>query len=82
MARIGRDKEICAGTFPRLAFEGLVLGKAHCFLTGIEGLAANEAVRWTSLLGDLQVCQVVDPLKTMRFPLPRMPLRRQGALSR
>jgi amidase len=64
------------------ACEGLVLDKAHRFLTGIEGLAANEAVRWMSLLGDLQVCQVVDPLKTMRFTLPKMPLRRFGALTR
>ncbi len=58
------------------ACEGLVLEKAHRFLVDIEGLAANEAVRWMSLLGDLQVCQVVDPLKTMRFSLPKMQLQR------
>lgn len=49
----------------------LVLGKAHRFLTDMVGLAANQAARVMSLLGELRVCQVVDPLKTMKFLLPK-----------
>ena len=47
--------------------ERIVLGKAHDYLTRCLGLAANDAARVMSLVGELQVCQVVDPLKTMRF---------------
>ena len=47
--------------------EKSVLEKAHHFLTKIRSMSANDAVRFMSLTGDLQVCQVVDPLKTMRF---------------
>ena len=59
--------------------ERIVLGKAHAFLTRFEKLSANEAARAMSLLGDLQVCQVVDPLKTMRFSVPRQFLQHCGA---
>jgi len=48
-----------------------VLAKAHTFLTTVSGMSANEAARIMSLLGDLSVCQVVDPLKTMRFSVPK-----------
>jgi len=51
--------------------ERIVLAKAHRFLTGCVGLGANEAARLMSLLGELRVCQVVDPLKTMKFMLPK-----------
>lgn len=60
--------------------ERIVLAKAHDFLTRIEGLKANEAARAMSLLGDLQVCQVVDPLKTMRFALPKIVVNRFGGV--
>lgn len=56
--------------------ERLVLRKAHAFLTGAGGLSANEAARVMSLVGDLRVCQVVDPLKTMRFSIPKMLVKR------
>jgi amidase len=59
--------------------EAIVLAKAHDFLTRIEQLPANEAARLMSLLGDLQVCQVVDPLKTMRFAVPKLIVKRFGA---
>lgn len=49
----------------------VVLNKAHTFLTQIELMSANDAARIMSLLGDLAVCQVVNPLKTMRFSLPK-----------
>ena len=59
--------------------ERLVLGKAHAFLAGSLGLSANDAARFMSLVGDLAVCQVVDPLKTMRFSLPLAVLRHLNA---
>ena len=52
--------------------ERIVLGKAHAFLTGVHGMGANEAARAMSLLCDLGVCQVVDPLKTMRISIPKL----------
>lgn len=51
--------------------ERLVLDKTHRFLTQAVGLKPNDAARLMSLAGQLQVCQVVDPLKTMRFALPK-----------
>ena len=51
--------------------ERLVLRKAHLFLTAGHRMKPNDAVRAMSLAGDLGVCQVVDPLKTMRFSVPK-----------
>ena len=51
--------------------ERIVLGKAHTYLTGVGGRSANEAARLMGLVCDLSVCQVVDPLKTMRFSIPK-----------
>ena len=51
--------------------EQAVLEKAHTYLTRVLKSNANEAARIMSLVGDLHVCQVVDPLKTMRFSLPK-----------
>jgi len=56
----------------------LVLDKAMRFLTGMSGLSANTAAMLLSLVGDLAVCQVVDPLKTMRIELPLDVLSRYG----
>ncbi|MBW2056632.1 MAG: acetamidase/formamidase family protein [Deltaproteobacteria bacterium] len=58
--------------------ERAVLGKTHTYLTEMLGLRPNEAARIMSLVGHLQVCQVVDPLKTMRFALPKWLLRSRG----
>ena len=54
--------------------EAMVLDKAHRFLTRLVGLGANEAARMMSLVGQLGVCQTVDPLKTMKFALPKIVL--------
>lgn len=56
--------------------ERIVLKKAHTFLTKVEKMASNDAARIMSLLCDLCVCQVVDPLKTMRFSVPKILLDR------
>jgi amidase len=60
------------------ACEPLVLDKAHRFLTGLVGLSPNEAARLMSLVGELRICQVVDPLKTMKVMLPRRVLQALG----
>jgi amidase len=56
--------------------ERLVLEKAHTFLTQVESMSSNEAARAMSLLCDLGVCQVVNPLKTVRFSVPKILLNR------
>jgi amidase len=56
--------------------ERRVLRKAHAFLKDAGGMSANEAARALSLLCDLRVCQVVDPLKTMRCSIPKELVRR------
>jgi len=48
------------------------------FLTRTIALPASSAARVISLVGDLAVCQVVDPLKTMRVELPLHVLRHYG----
>ena len=58
--------------------EKIVLEKTHSYLTRALDLKPNEAARIMSLVGNLHVCQVVDPLKTMRFALPKWFLRSQG----
>ena len=58
--------------------EEIVLGKAMTYLTRVLGLTPNESARMMSLIGELQVCQVVDPLKTMRFGVPKSLLRAYG----
>ena len=58
--------------------ERIVLQKAQFYLVSSLGLAPGHAARIMSLVGDLQVCQVVDPLKTMRFSLPKSLLKSHG----
>jgi amidase len=42
----------------------------HSFLTNELGMEFNEAGMLLSLQGDLRICQVVDPLMTVRMELP------------
>ncbi|MBM7691666.1 amidase [Peribacillus deserti] len=42
----------------------------HSFLTNELGMDFNEAGMLLSLIGDLRICQVVDPLMTARMELP------------
>lgn len=53
------------------AAETAILDKTYRYLTEIRGMGTHEAVRFMSLACDLQVCQVVDPAKTMRMRLPK-----------
>jgi len=43
----------------------------HSFLKGELGMDGHEAGMLLSIAGNLRVCQVVDPKKTMRMELPR-----------
>jgi amidase len=48
------------------------------FLTKFAGLSVNDAGMLMSLVGQLKVCQVVDPQKTARFEFPRWVLKEYG----
>ncbi|MNN83606.1 hypothetical protein D3C81_2006680 [compost metagenome] len=43
---------------------------AH-FVADYSQVSLADAINLLSITGDLQICQVVDPLKTCRFALPR-----------
>jgi amidase len=48
------------------------------FLTQFVGLPLNDAGMLMSLAGQLRFCQIVDPLKTVRFEFPKEVLRQRG----
>lgn len=48
------------------------------FLTDFAGIPLNDAGMLMSLVGQLKFCQVVDPLKTVRFEFPKAVLREYG----
>jgi amidase len=48
------------------------------FLTGIVGMPLNDAGMLMSLAGELAFCQIVDPLKTVRFEFPKSILEERG----
>jgi len=51
--------------------EKIVLAKTFDFLVNSMNFGDNEAARMMSLTGQLRVCQVVNPLKTMKLMLPK-----------
>lgn len=52
------------------------------FLTDFVGLSINDAGMLMSLVGDLKICQVVDPKRTMRFEFPKRVLEDYGYILR
>ena len=48
------------------------------FLTDAVGIPLNDAGMLMSLVGQLRFCQVVDPLKTVRFEFPKRVLKEYG----
>ena len=50
---------------------GLATRQMAHFLADVAGLSLADAIDLMSIAGELQICQVVDPLKTCRFSLPR-----------
>jgi amidase len=57
----------------------LATGDMADLLCGRPGLSAADATMLMSVAGELQVSQVVDPLKTARFALPKSVLAGLGA---
>ena len=55
-----------------------VLDAAADLLVTKGGVSTNDAACVLSCVGDLAVCQVVDPLKTMRVRLPKVTLAQLG----
>ena len=48
------------------------------FLIKVAKLPLNDAGMLMSLVGQLKFCQVVDPLKTVRFEFPKSVLKQYG----
>ncbi len=48
------------------------------FLTEMVGMSVNEAGMIMSIAGELEFCQVVDPMKTVRFEFPKSILSAYG----
>jgi amidase len=48
------------------------------FLTDFARIPLNDAGMLMSLVGQLKFCQVVDPLKTVRFEFPKSVLAEYG----
>jgi amidase len=59
------------------AADGAIHAMAR-FLHEVAGLAINEAGMLMSVAGELKFCQVVDPMKTVRFEFPKTVLRAYG----
>jgi amidase len=59
------------------AASGATHNMAH-FLTTFAGISLNDAGMLMSLAGQLKFCQVVDPLKTVRFEFPKSILAEYG----
>ena len=45
------------------------------YLTEFKGFSIENAVMLTSLVGDVRICQVVDPKKTIRVEMPKKVLQ-------
>jgi amidase len=59
------------------AASGATHNMAH-FLTNFAAIPLNDAGMLMSLVGQLKFCQVVDPLKTVRFEFPKAVLAEYG----
>lgn len=59
------------------AADGAIHAMAR-FLHEVAGLAINEAGMLMSIAGELKFCQVVDPMKTVRFEFPKTVLSAYG----
>lgn len=59
------------------AADGAIHNMAR-FLTDVVGMSVNEAGMIMSIAGQLKFCQVVDPLKTVRFEFPKSILSAYG----
>ncbi len=74
-------KDLVATIFSAPTIDEAVGGAIHNmaqFLTNFAGIPLNDAGMLMSLAGQLKFCQVVDPLKTVRFEFPKSILAEYG----
>ena len=74
-------KELVATIFSAPSIDEAASGATHNmaqFLTNFAGIPLNDAGMLMSLAGQLKFCQVVDPLKTVRFEFPKYILAEYG----
>jgi amidase len=74
-------KDLVATIFSAPTIDEAVSGATHNmaqFLTDFAGIPLNDAGMLMSLAGQLKFCQVVDPLKTVRFEFPKSILAEYG----
>lgn len=67
-------REVVATIFSAATLDESASGAIHNmaqFLTNFAGIPLNDAAMLMSLAGQLKFCQVVDPLKTVRFEFPK-----------
>jgi len=67
-------REVVATIFSAATLDESASGAIHNmaqFLTNFAGIPLNDAAMLMSLVGQLKFCQVVDPLKTVRFEFPK-----------
>jgi amidase len=73
--------DVAATIYSAATVDEAVSGAVHRmarFLTGLAGISLNDAGMLMSLVGQLRFCQVVDPLKTVRFEFPKSVLAEYG----
>jgi amidase len=74
-------KDLVATIFSAPTVDEAASGATHNmarFLTNFAGIPLNDAGMLMSLAGQLKFCQVVDPLKTVRFEFPKSILAEYG----
>jgi amidase len=74
-------EEVVATIYSAPTIDEAASGAIHrmaLFLTDFVKVPLNDAGMLMSLVGQLKFCQVVDPLKTVRFEFPKSVLREYG----
>jgi amidase len=74
-------REVVATIFSAPTLDEAASGATHNmaqFLTDFAGIPLNDAGMLMSLAGQLKFCQIVDPLKTVRFEFPKAILAEYG----
>ncbi len=74
-------KDLVATIYSAPTIDEAASGATHNmaqFLTNFAGIPLNDAGMLMSLAGQLKFCQVVDPLKTVRFEFPKSILAEYG----
>ncbi|MEQ2424250.1 acetamidase/formamidase family protein, partial [Enterocloster hominis (ex Hitch et al. 2024)] len=57
---------------------GRAVEQMFAFLTERAGLSGLDAGMYIDMFGNLVVCQIVNPYKTVRLEMPKWPLERKG----